>query len=145
MDQRKRNALVAVIVLIVIPIALILAWRAWSGPGTLVAYTRAGGIAGITERTVVYRDGNVVVGGEREIEFRLSERQFDQLEETLAAGQWPRQPVVYGEPVPDGFRTDISYEGRMVTVYEPAMSGLPGWVQDVMDELEIVVPVEPLT
>jgi hypothetical protein len=145
MDRRKRNAVVAMVVLIVVPVAFILLWRAWGEPGTLVVYTISGGIAGTTERTVISRDGSVVVGGERELEFRLPEQQFDQLEETLAAGEWPRQPTVYGEPVPDGFRTDISYEGHLVTVYDPAMSGLPGWVRDVMDELEIVVPIEPLT
>jgi hypothetical protein len=143
MDQRKRNAAVAVIVLIVVPIALILVWRAWTGPGTLVAYTTSGGIAGTTERVVVYRDGNVVVSGQRETEFRLREVDLDRLEETLAAGPWPRQPIVYGEPVPDAFRIDISYEAHMVTVYEP--SDHPGWLEEVLNELEIVVPVEPLT
>jgi hypothetical protein len=143
MDQRKRNAVVAVIVLIVVPIALILAWRAWREPGTLVAYTLSGGIAGTTERVVVYRDGNVVVSGQRETEFRLREVDLDRLEETLAAGPWPRQPIVYGEPVPDAFRIDISYQAQMVTVYEP--SDHPGWLEEVLNELEIVVPVEPLT
>jgi hypothetical protein len=143
MDQRKRYALVAVIVLIVVPVALILLWRAWSGPGTLIAYTQSGGLTGTTERTVVYRDGRVVVSGGREHEFRLTEAELVHIEATLAAAPWPRQPVVYGEPVPDGFRTDISYDGHMVTVYEPAEG--PYWLEDVRNELGIAVPVDPLT
>ena len=143
MEQRKRYALVAVVVLIVVPIALILLWRAWSEPGTLVAYTHSGGFAGTTERTVIYRDGKILVSGEREAEFHLTDRELDQVEATLAAAPWPRQPVVYGEPVPDGFRTDISYDGHMVTVYEPARG--PNWLEEVRDVLGIAVPVDPLT
>jgi hypothetical protein len=133
MDQRKRNAVVAVIVLIVVPIALILAWRAWTGPGTLVAYTRSGGIAGTTERMVVYRDGNVVVSGNVDREFHTSDSRLARLEDALAAGEWPRQPTVYGEPQPDGFQHDISYNGHFVQTYDGARR--PGWLQEVLDVL----------
>ena len=133
MEQRKRNALVAVIVLIVVPIALILLWNAWREPGTLVAYTRSGGFAGTTEQMVVYRDGRVVVSGDEGREFELSDGQLARLEDALTAGDWPRQPIVYGEPLPDGFQHDISYDGHIITAYDT--SDLPGWLQDVLDAL----------
>jgi hypothetical protein len=133
MDQRKRNAFVAVIVLIVVPIALILAWRAWTEPGTLVAYIRTGGLAGVTQQMVVYRDGNVVVSGDGDREFQMSDSQLARLEDALAAGEWPRQPTVYGQPVPDGFQYDISYDGHVVQTYDGARR--PAWLQEVMDVL----------
>jgi hypothetical protein len=133
MDQRKRNAVVAVIVLIVVPIALIVAWRAWSEPGTLVAYTRSGGVAGVTEQMVVYRDGKVVVSGNGDREFHMADGQLTRLQDALAAGEWPRQPTVYGQPVPDGFQHDISYEGHLVQTYDGARP--PAWLQEVLDLL----------
>ncbi|MGH2787938.1 MAG: hypothetical protein ACRDJV_08510 [Actinomycetota bacterium] len=121
MNERKRNAAVAAIVLIVVPIALLLLWRAWSGPGVLVSYTRSGGLAGITERMVVYRDGRVVYADNRdaEHEFTVSDRELSRVEETLADGNWPSEPTVYGRPtVADGFQHDLSYDGHIVRAYD---------------------------
>jgi hypothetical protein len=133
MNERKRNATIAAIVLIVVPIALLLLWRAWSGPGVLVSYTRSGGLGGITERMVVYRDGRVVYADNRdgEEEFTVSDRELGRVEDVLADGSWPSGPTVYGEPtVADGFQHDLSYDGHVVRAFDEVKVE---WLTGVID------------
>ena len=106
------------------------------GEEIVVRYRRSGGIAGATTTLSVRTDGFVelIQGDGEQPEVRthqVAQTEVDRLRELLEEAPWPTDDTVMGDPVPDGFRHDIVYDGVQVRAYEP----LPRWLAPIVVRL----------
>jgi hypothetical protein len=100
-------------------LALVLAMAAPAGAATrLVRYDVAGGIAGISKRLVVDRDGSARQSGDTTRRFTVSSSQLRKLKRELEAAHFGSLERSYRPktPVFDGITRSIRYKGFEVSV-----------------------------
>jgi hypothetical protein len=103
--------------------------------GILVTYVRSGGLIGIREELIVYRDGRVKAP---DLRFRLSASRLGALRDALGRARFPTLRRTYGEPCCDKFGYSVSYAGRTVTAYDAAV--IPQRLRRLLDLLRRLVP-----
>jgi hypothetical protein len=100
-------------------LALVLAMAAPAGAATrLVRYEVAGGIAGISKRLVVDRDGSARQSGDTTRRFKVSDTQLRRLKRELEAAHFGSLERSYRPEVPvsDGITQSVRYKGFEVSV-----------------------------
>jgi hypothetical protein len=100
-------------------LVLVLALAAPAGAATrLVRYDVGGGIAGISERLVVDRDGSARQSGDRTRRFTVSATQLRRLKRELEAARFGSLKRSYRPDVPvsDGTTQSVRYKGFEVSV-----------------------------
>jgi hypothetical protein len=100
-------------------LALVLAIAAPAGAATrLVRYEVAGGIAGISKRLVVDRDGSARQSGDTTRRFKVSDTQLRRLKRELEAAHFGSLERSYRPEVPvsDGITQSVRYKGFEVSV-----------------------------
>jgi hypothetical protein len=100
-------------------IALVLVLAAPAGAATrLVRYDVAGGIAGMSKRLVVDRDGSARQSGDTTRHFKVSAAQLRRLKEELEAARFGSLKRSYRPDVPvfDGTTQSVRYKGIEVDV-----------------------------
>jgi hypothetical protein len=114
-------------------LALVLVVAAPAGAATrLVRYDVAGGIAGISKRLVVERDGSARQSGDTTRRFKVPAAQLRRLKSALEAARFSSLERSYRPEVPvfDGTTQRVRYKGFEVAVYTGA---------DVPDRLALVL------
>ena len=104
-------------------LVLVLVMAAPAGAATrLVRYDVSGGIAGISERLVVDRDGNARQSGDTTRRFKVSSAQLRKLKRELEAARFGSLKRSYepDEQVFDGTTQSVRYKGFEVSVYTGA-------------------------
>ena len=104
-------------------VVLMLALAAPANAATrLVRYDVAGGIAGISKRLVVERDGSARQSGDTMRRFKVSTTQLRRLKRELEAAHFGSLDRSYRPDVPvsDGTTQSIRYKGFEVAVYSGA-------------------------
>jgi hypothetical protein len=100
-------------------VVLLLALAAPAGAATrLVRYDVGGGIAGISERLVVDRDGSARQSGDTTRRFTVSAAQLRRLKHELEAARFGSLKRTYRPKVPvsDGITQSVRYKGFEVAV-----------------------------
>jgi hypothetical protein len=100
-------------------VVLVLALAAPAGAATrLVRYDVGGGIAGVSERLVVDRDGSARQSGDSTRRFTVSAAQLRRLEHELEAARFGSLKRSYrpNVPVSDGTTQSVRYKGFEVSV-----------------------------
>jgi hypothetical protein len=100
-------------------VVLVLAMTAPAGAATrLVRYDVAGGIAGMSKRLVVDRDGSARQSGDTTRRFRVPATQLRRLKRELEAAHFGSLERSYRPktPVLDGISQSVRYKGFEVTV-----------------------------
>jgi len=104
-------------------VVLVLAMAAPAGAATrLVRYDVGGGIAGISKRLVVDRDGSARQSGDSTRRFTVSATQLRRLKHELGAARFGSLKRSYrpNVPVSDGTTQSVRYKGFEVSVYSGA-------------------------
>jgi len=100
-------------------VVLVLALAAPAGAATrLVRYDVGGGIAGVSERLVVDRDGSARQSGDTTRRFTVSAAQLRRLKHELEAARFGSLKRTYRPKVPvsDGITQSVRYKGFEVSV-----------------------------
>jgi hypothetical protein len=100
-------------------IGFVLVMTAPAGAATrLVRYDVSGGIAGVSKRLVVDRDGNTRQSGDTTRRFKVSEAQLRRLKRELEAARFGSLEQSYEPetPVYDGTTQSVRYKGFEVDV-----------------------------
>jgi hypothetical protein len=100
-------------------LVLVLALAAPAGAATrLVRYDVGGGIAGVSERLVVDRDGSARQSGDTTRRFTVSVAQLRRLKHELEAARFGSLKRTYRPKVPvsDGITQSVRYKGFEVSV-----------------------------
>jgi hypothetical protein len=100
-------------------VVFVLALAAPAGAATrLVRYDVGGGIAGVSERLVVDRDGSARQSGDTTRRFRVSAAQLRRLKHELEAARFGSLKRSYRPDVPvsDGTTQSVRYKGFEVSV-----------------------------
>jgi hypothetical protein len=100
-------------------VVLVLALAAPAGAATrLVRYDVGGGIAGVSERLVVDRDGSARQSGDSTRRFTVSATQLRRLKHELEAARFGSLKRTYRPEVPvsDGITQSVRYKGFEVSV-----------------------------
>jgi hypothetical protein len=107
----------------VLALALVLVMAAPAGAATrLVRYDVSGGLAGISERLVVDRDGSARQSGDTTRRFKVSATQLRRLKRELEAARFGslKRSYLPDVPVSDGTTQSVRYKGFEVSVYTGA-------------------------
>lgn len=121
---------------------------AWaSSPEPMVDFRVVGGIAGVTQRLVIFEQGlaRVEAGAGRTVHesfcARLEEDQMRKIRSTLEAAGFEhlQQEYVPAHPVFDGYTYSIAYRGSTVRTLDPLEDAAPPGLQAVIRLLQEVL------
>lgn len=107
--------------------------------GTLVAYTRSGGLAGFMDELTIGTSGAAVLRRHGAASrFTLDQQALDQLRAALDGANIPVLASTLPPPraVPDAFTYTVTYQGATVTVADPA---IPAALRPVLDLLNTII------